>query len=225
MPMKAEATIDGFSRAFAEALERSSLTNAEVADRIGVNFPNQISQWKSGWRPMPAGYAPKAAALLGVRPEAISAAYAKLIEEGSLPAHGDADARLPPGHVTIDRMHGFSRENGPNYVALPAFVVDMKIGKTPIEHVRWVLQPTGAMTPAIPQGSLVLIDSTRSSLDNVVDGGLYAYELYGRPHVRRILIGRDAWSLCGHDASTERVVMRVTDLGDLRIQGTVLGWL
>lgn len=219
-----EANIDQFSAALAAALDRSPLTNTEIADRIGVNYPNVISQWKVGGRPVPARHAPRLAALLGVRPESISAAYARLSEEGCIPTYTDVDA-VPPGHVLIDRLHGFGRENAPSYAVLPMFVVEMKVGKTPIEHVRWVLQPTGAMAPTIAQGALVLIDSTKSSHSDVVDGGVYAYELYGRPYVRRIILGRDSWSLCGHDASSERVVLKASDLEDLHIHGAVLGWL
>lgn len=222
--MKTQTATDRFSSTLADALDRSRLTNAEIAKRIGV-IPNVISQWKTAHKPMPARHAPKVAALLGVRPEAISIAYAQLRDAGCLPALADATSGLPPGHVLIDRLHGFCRENGPNYAVLPAFVVEMKTGKTPIEHVRWVLQPTGAMAPTIPEGSLVLIDSTKTSHNNVVDGGLYAYDLYGRPYVRKIIIARDSWSLCGHDVGIERVVITNTDLDDLRIRGVVLGWL
>jgi len=216
---------DRFSVAFAEALDQSRLTSTQLAERIGVNSLSVISQWKSGNRPVPAVYARQLAAMLGVLPESISSPYAKLIEEGFVSSPSEAISGLPPGHVCIDRLHGFCRENAPNFAVLPEFVVRMKFGNTPIEHVRWVLQPTGAMNPTIPQGTLVLIDSTKNSHNDVVDGGLYAYTLYGRPYVRRIIIGRDSWSLCGHDASTERVVIRVTDLEDLRIEGPVLGWL
>jgi DNA-binding transcriptional regulator YdaS (Cro superfamily) len=219
-----EATVDRYSAALSAALDGSPLTTVEIAERIGVNYPNVISQWKGGGRPVPARHAAKLAALLGVRPESISAAYARLSEEGCLPAYTDVDA-VPPGHVLIDRLHGFGRENAPSYAVLPMFVAEMKVGKTPIEHVRWVLQPTGAMSPTILQGALVLIDSTKSSHSEVVDGGLYAYELYGRPYVRRIVFGRDSWSLCGHDASSERVVLKSGDLDDLHIHGAVLGWL
>lgn len=222
--MRPEAAIDKHVRALAEALDKSRLTNTEIAERLGVNYPNVISQWKSGHKPLPARHAARLAALLGVRPESISAAYEQLLKEGSLPPPADADS-TPPGHVLIDRLHGFSRENGPNFAVLPAFVVAMKVGNTPLERVRWVMQPTSAMAPTIPQGTLVLVDTTKNSHNDVVDGGLYAYELYGRPYIRRILIGRDSWSLCGHDASVERVVIKVTDLEDLRIQGSVLGWL
>lgn len=222
--MKAETVGDKFSSALADALDRSRMTNAELAERIGVNHPNVISQWKLGWRPMPARYAPKMAAMLGVRPEAISPAYAQLRKEGCVPP-SDLDSGLPSGHVALDRLHGFCRENGPNQAVLPAFVVEMKLGNTPMEHVRWIFQPTGAMAPTIPQGSLVLLDSTRNSHDDVVDGELYAYELYGRPYVRRIQIGRNSWALCGHDAGIERVVIKTAELKDLKIMGLVLGWL
>lgn len=216
------ATVDQYSAALATALDESPLTIVEIAGRIGLSYPNVISQWKGGGRPVPARHAPKLAALLGVRPESISAAYARLSEEGCLPADIDA---LPPGHVVIDRLHGFGRENAPSYAVLPLFVVEMKVGKTPTDHVRWVLQPTAAMAPTILQGALVLIDSTKNSHNDVVDGGLYAYELYGRPYVRRIVLGRDSWSLCGHDASSDRVALKNDDLEDLHIHGAVLGWL
>lgn len=216
---------DEFARALDDALAaRPSLTNGLIAEEIGLNTPNVISQWKYGWRPMPARYASKIASVLGIAPETISAAYAKLKEEGCLPGP-DESLSLPSGHARLGRLDGFGREHGPHQAVLPLFVVEMKIGNTPLSSVRWVLQPTGAMAPLIPQGSLVLLDSDVKTHEAVVDGGIYAYTLYGRPYVRRVLIGRDAWSLCGYDAGIERVMIRVEDLDDLCIHGAILGWL
>ena len=200
------------------------LTNKSIAEHIGHPNPTVLSQWKTGARPVPAIYAPKLAAVLGVRPEVISAAYADLLRSGCLPMYGDSEP-LPPGHVAINRMHGFGRENGPHFIVLPRLVVDMKIGDVPFDQVRWVQQPTGAMMPTIPQGAVVLVNIGVCTREAVVDGGLYAYTLYGRPYVRRVLVGRNAWALCGHDESIERVVIKAEDLDDLRVYGAVLGWL
>lgn len=76
MPNKAPArpTPTPESKAIAAAIERSSISRAAIAERMDVS-PGLVSQWASGRRPVAADRAPKLAAILGLDPKNISAAY------------------------------------------------------------------------------------------------------------------------------------------------------
>ncbi len=125
----------------------------------------------------------------------------------------------------IERLEGFSHLEGTSRVALPEFLVRPKIGLTRMESLRWTVQPSLAMEPDIRQNALVLVDMSVSQQAHVVDRGLYAYTLWDRPDIRRIVIRRDAWSLCcgGKDADSTEV--SESDLEHLRVLGAVIGWI
>jgi hypothetical protein len=59
----------------------------------------------------------------------------------------------------------------------------------------------------------------------VVDGGLYAYALWGRTDIRRVSIRRDAWVLVGESEERARTPVPIADLAELRLLGMVIGWL
>jgi len=65
------------------AFSDSGMTKAAVATHMGVS-DGMVSQWVSGYRPVPADKAPKLARLLGVAdPGSISAKYAQVSEADS----------------------------------------------------------------------------------------------------------------------------------------------
>jgi transcriptional regulator with XRE-family HTH domain len=215
--------MDKYTLAFVQAMDATRVRNHEVAKRAGV-ADNYVSQWRTGRRPIPAGRAPAVADMLGVSPERISEPYERLLLAGCIPREGFSAGSVPSGHLPLDRLLGFEHGDGPSFILLPDFLVRQKIGMTPLEHVRWALQPTGALAPAIPLHTVMLIDARIVDQSLVLDGELYAYSLYGRPHIRRIHVQRDHWVLAGQQ-SEDRVLVGPEELPALYLHGQVLAWL
>jgi|GEM_PF-6296421 len=131
---------------------------------------------------------------------------------------------MPAEHVQIEHLAGFDVVNGPRYAVLPEILVRRKIGDTPIEHVRWVINPSPAMAPVIEQGALVFVDTRYNSLESVIDGATYAYRLWKRPDLRKIVF-RDQHhvTLVGHGKGAPLTDVYEDKLPDLEIGGLVLG--
>jgi hypothetical protein len=195
--------------------------------RVGSN---NVSQWRTGRRPIPAERAVAIAALLGVAPESISEGYERLLHAGYTPPHkalslGSRAGAAPVDHVTIERLAEFGHADGPTRILLPDFLARRKIGLSAIEDVRWTLQPSHAMAPEIDRHALVLVDITATQHAQVVDGGTYAYSLWGRPDIRRLLIRRDHWLVLGYGKDAEYTEVQTSELSNLKILGVVLGAL
>lgn len=138
---------------------------------------------------------------------------------------GQHHGALPEGYLNIARIPEFARYDIPESLLLPNFVLRRKIGLTPLEHVRWVLNPTPAMEPLIEQHALVLVDISKAGHAAVLDGVTYAYLLSGRPDVRRILIRSDHWSVAGPGKGADYRDVYESDLGELKVLGAVIGVL
>ncbi len=216
--------MDKYSRALVEAMEAAGVRTTDLAKRSGV-IDNYVSQWRSGRRPVPAERAPMVGDILGVPPERISESYARLLLSGCIPREGFSAGSVPAGHVPLDRLPGFDYGDGPAFILMPEFFIRQKIGLAPIDDVRWTRQPTDAMAPHIPRDMLVLVDTRITSQSRVIDGGLHAFTLFDRPHIRRVLVRRDAWMLCGHDNEKDRIMVPETELPMLEIRGLVIAWL
>jgi hypothetical protein len=217
-----------FSQAFADAMDRTGTRNTVVAAHLGSIGYNNIAQWRTGRRPIPAEHAPKVAALLGVPPESISENYDRLLNSGAvLPgAPAPSSRSSPPAlHVVIPQLEGFGRAEAPDRIWLPESLVKRKLGLTPIDHVRWATQRSWSMAPEIERHALLLVDISVNRRDDVIDGGLYAYSLWGRTDVRRVTVRRDAWGLAGANQDVERITVDKTELPKLQILGAVVGWL
>ena len=181
--------MDRYARAFAEAMDSTGTRNITVAAHARVGS-NNVSQWRTGRRPIPAERAVAIAALMGVAPERISEGYERLLHAGYTPPHktlsiGSRTGASPVDHVTIERLAEFGHAEGATRILLPDFLARRKIGPAAIEEVRWTFQPSHAMEPEIERHALVLVDITVTQHDQVVDGGTYAYSLWGRPDIRR----------------------------------------
>lgn len=138
---------------------------------------------------------------------------------------GHVGIGMPAGYLNVPRIPEFTRYDVPESLLLPDFVLRRKIGLTPLEHVRWVLNPSQAMEPQIDQYAVVLIDVSKAGHDAVVDGVTYAYLLSGRPDVRRILIRNDHWSVAGPGKGAEYRDVYLSDLPELLVLGAVIGVL
>ena len=221
--------MDRYARAFAEAMDSTGTRNITVAAHAMVGS-NNVSQWRTGRRPIPAERAVAIAALMGVAPERISEGYERLLHAGYTPPHktlsiGSRTGASPVDHVTIERLAEFGHAEGATRILLPDFLARRKIGPAAIEEVRWTFQPSHAMEPEIERHALVLVDITVTQHDQVVDGGTYAYSLWGRPDIRRLLIRRDHWLVLGHGKDAEYTEVQASELSNLKIFGAVLGAL
>ncbi len=216
--------MDKYTRAFIEAMDATKTRNSDIAKRAGV-VDNYVSQWRTGRRPIPAGRAPAVAEMLGVPPERISEPYARLLLSGCIPRDGIGSGTVPNDHVAVDRLHSFDYGDGPGFILLPEFLVRQKIGMTPLDEVRWTFQPNDAMTPLIPARTVVLVDVRTLTQDRVIDGGIYAFTLFGRPHIRRIQIRREGWVLCMQETDKDRILVEEPMMQELALRGAVVGWL
>jgi hypothetical protein len=213
-----------YTAAFVQAMEATGTRNtavvAHLANRVS---PADVSNWRVGRRPIPAEHAPAVAALLNIEPTSISAAFERLVVAGFSPASQSAKAIT--GHISLDRLEDFGLIEGSARILLPEFLVRPRIGPTSLASIRWTLQPSLAMEPEIKRNALILLDVTASQQAHVVDGGTYAYTLWGRPDIRRILIRRDAWLLARFGKDSDHTLVPEADLADLRILGAVVGWI
>lgn len=216
--------MDKYARALKDAMESSAVRTSDLARKVGV-IDAYVSQWRSGRRPVPVERASKVAEVLNVPPERISEAYDRLLRSGCIVREGLSAGTIPKGHVALDRLPGFDYGDWPSFLLMPEFFIRQKIGLTPMEDVRWTLQPTDAMAPQIQRDTMVLVDVRVSSQSRVIDGGLHAFTLYDRPHIRRILPRRDNWVLCGYDDERDRILVSEVDLPKLDIRGLVIAWL
>lgn len=218
--------MDKYAQALAQAMDETGTSNTKVAEvaRVGRN---NVAHWRVGRRPIPADHAPAIAALLGVTPERISRAYDQRLRVESahqvMALQGLKPGATPDGHVSLERLEGFGRAEMPTRIWLPEFVVRRELGPTPVQHVRWALQLSRAMEPEIRRNALVLVDTSISRHEDVVEGGVYAYALWGRPDIRRILPRRGGWSLVGQNPEIDHVHVPQSELTDLRIMGSVVG--
>lgn len=215
-----------YSQAFSDAMKRTGLRNTVIAAHVGKVGNNCVAQWRSGRRPIPAEHAPKVAGLLNILPEQISESYDRLVKAGALLPEASPGRNAPPfGHLVLSQLEDFGRDAEQPRIWLPESITKRKLGLTHFCDVRWALQPSLSMAPEIERQAVVLIDITANRREDVVDGGLYAYALWGRPDIRRILVRRDAWTLVGASPDVERVAVTEEELPELRVFGSVIGWL
>jgi hypothetical protein len=217
-----------YTEAFVAAMDRTRIRSRALAAEIGTISDNAIAQWRSGRRPIPAEYAVKLAKMLGVPPQSISESYDHLLQCGvitSAAGGSEAWANPPAGHAVIERLPGFGRAEEQERFWLPELMLRRELGATPIENVRWATLQSRTMEPDIKRHAVVLVDIRATRLEEVVDGGFYAYSLLGRSDIRRIAIRRDAWILIGDNEERIKTIVPVADLPDLQLLGMVVGWL
>lgn len=210
-----------YATALAAAMEAKPIKISELARHIGTS-PSYVSQCKAGKLALTDSYAERVAAVLGVAPEDISEQYARKKKAGAaLERMGLRPQDSEPGHVRLDLLPNF----GPavdelTHVILPQAMVQRKIGFTAIERIRCAFNPTRAMAPEIEHGALLLLDTTARRVGDIVDGMVYAYQLYGHADVRRFLLNRQQLQVAGNGDDTTRLTEE--DLAQLKILGLVV---
>jgi transcriptional regulator with XRE-family HTH domain len=138
---------------------------------------------------------------------------------------GEQSRVVPAGYISVPRVMEFGRFDTPEALLFPDFLLRRKIGVTPVEDVRWLLNPTSAMEPVIEQHAVVLVDVSKSGHEAVLDGLTYAYTLSGRPDVRRILIRTDHWSVASPVKGGDYRDVYDDDMKELKVLGEVIGSL
>jgi len=216
--------MDKYATAFATVMEAKGIKNADLARHIG-SHPSYVSLVKRGKTPLTESFAESAAEMLGVAPETISEQFErKLVAGADLERMGlrAPTAGLPAGHVALELLPGF----GPTIeqltqVVLPQAVVRRKVGFTPIEHIRCAFNPTRAMAPEIEHGALLFLDTTSRNVEDVVDGMVYAYQLYGHADVKRFLLRKQQIHVAGHGDMSDPLRLTDEDRDHLKILGLV----
>ena len=127
-------------------------------------------------------------------------AYLSLVAARGVDVHyvfsGTREGGVVAGHVEIEALPGFAPVDGPEKILLPE-LLQRKIGMASIANVRWALNPSRAMEPEIERNQVVLVDASHAQFSDLIDGNTYAYALWGRPDIRRVLHRRDHWSVVG----------------------------
>lgn len=217
-----------YTDAFVAAMDRTRIRSRALAAHVGTISDNSVAQWRSGRRPIPAEYAVKLAEMLGVPPETISQPYDRLLQSGVITSGvkpPDAWANPPAGHAVIERLPGFGRVDEQERLWLPELMLRRELGATPIENIRWVTQQSRTMEPEIKRHAVILVDINATRHEDVVDGGVYAYSLWGRTDIRRVTIRRDSWVLVGDNEDRARTPVPIAELPELQLLGMVIGWL
>ena len=217
-----------YTEAFVAAMDHSRIRSRTLAAQVGTFSDNSVAQWRSGRRPIPAEYAVKIAKVLGVRPESVSEPYDRLLQCGVITSSAGAPqawANPPAGHAVIERLPGFCRADEQEHIWLPERMLRRELGATPVENVRWVTQQSRTMEPEIKRHGVVLVDISATRLEDVVDGGVYAYSLWERSDIRRVAIRRDSWVFVGDNEERARTPVPIAELSELQLLGMVIGWL
>ena len=220
--------MNAYNANFVAAMQATNTRNvtlvAALKNRVSAS---DVSSWRMGRRPIPAEHAPVIATILGIQPESICEAYERLLLAG-LPAQATSDSQtqgLISGHLTIQRLEGFGHFGGPPRIVIPELIARPRIGMTSFNALRWTLQPSIAMEPEIRQGVMVFIDTSFNRLDQVVDRGIYAYNLWGRPDIRRIQVRKDTWALSCANKDADATIIPEAELEHISLLGAVVGWI
>ncbi|MCT8273371.1 MULTISPECIES: helix-turn-helix domain-containing protein [Xanthomonas translucens group] len=157
-------------------------------------------------------------------------AYLSRVEARGVDVHyvigGARESAPPTGHVALAAIDGFAPFDGPTTIVLPEFLLAQKVGTlASLTHVRWALNPSRAMEPEIQRQQLALVDVSLSTKEDLIDGNTYAYTLWGRPDIRRVLLRRDHISVVGFGKDAESTDVYAEDKGGLEILGCVVGVL
>jgi transcriptional regulator with XRE-family HTH domain len=219
---------DKYAKSLAEAMDSNGIKSVEVAKAARVGS-NNVAHWRAGRRPVPADRAVAIATLLGVPPERISKAYdlkyrTRAVQK--LPALRNTEyGPCPEGHVVIQQLENFGRTDSLGCIWVPEILVRREAGMISLDDLRWTIQLSRTMEPAIKRQAILLLDITVSKHEDVLDGGIYAFTLYGRPDIRRVAIRRDGWMFTGQAPDVDRTVVSLDELPELCIHGAVIGWL
>lgn len=202
-------------------LERGGMNKTTKLHLIAADL-NVSAEWlETGLGPKHPNQAPTrrlsdreigAAALLGVQPGAVSMPAA----EQKRPSTA---AELSE-HIQIGPLEGFGEERT---IFLPVDLVLRKTGGTPITGLRWVMNRSKRMGPDLEEGAYVFVDTAITSLNEVVDGLIYAFLLRGMPYLRRIVVREGRWvTVTGKGTSGYEALSNLSS-DQFQLRGQVIG--
>jgi DNA-binding XRE family transcriptional regulator len=199
----------------------AGLTQESLAARLGFQGTSRLGNYERGAHYPQVDMLEKLAAELGVTVADLflddeTAAAPSRVSRDVMPA-------TLPGHVVLDRLKGFDKAGGQDRIALPEVLLRQRSYRGGYESVRWVINPTSAMSPRIAQGAMVLVDTDHNALDQVLDGETYSIRLWDRPDIRKIYLKTETsiW-LVGEKESDRRIELTTTDFPRLVIGGLVI---
>jgi hypothetical protein len=130
---------------------------------------------------------------------------------------------VPSGHIALARLQGFDATPGPDTLIFPELVVRQRAPLISARDLRWMVNPTDSLSPRLPKGGVLLIDTSVTSHEGVQEGETYAVRMWGRVNVRRIfIIGPNEYRLRGDSETEERRDLTGPDYQHLEIGGRVV---
>jgi len=193
------------------------ISQEKLAERLGFATTSRLGNYESGRSFPPVSELPKIAAALGLSVD-------ELLSDGD--AHPASRWVLPgnlPGHVALECLSAFAAQPSLPEIFLPEFLLRNRLPQADLSTVRWIINPTSQMSPRIPQGALVFVDTTQNTLEQVMDGETYVIRLWGRTDIRRIFIfGNNEFRLTGHNENERRLDLTRDDYRQLEIGGKVI---
>ena len=192
------------------------LTQRELADRMGLRGKSRVSNYEAGDNYPSFEFVDDLSSLLGVD------AFALLTGDQIFGAAEDGTRHMP-GHVSFSRLLSFSKAEEPRAAILPEAVISRRMPNADLASVRWVTNPTEAMSPRYAEGAMTFIDVRVNSLETIVNGQAHALHIFGRPDVRRVFdLGRNEYLLTGDDERSFRHELTRQDYKKLEIFGRVI---
>jgi len=138
-------------------------------------------------------------------------------------ANDEWGADVPQGHVALAKLQGYDASPGPERLIFPEVVLRQRLPHGDLGTLRWMANPTDALSPRLPQGRLLLVDTAVTDHESVVDGETYVVRMWGRVNVRRIfIIGPNEYRLRGDSELEERRDLTGPDYQHLEIGGRVI---
>lgn len=144
-------------------------------------------------------------------------------QRGASPAIAHDPGSVPAGHLALPRLAGFDASGGPDLLVFPEASIRRRAVNADMANLRWMVNPTEALAPRLPQGALLLVDTSVNRHDDVVDGETYVVRTWGRVNVRRVfIIGSNEYRLRGDQEREERRDLTGPDYMHFEVGGRVL---
>jgi len=193
------------------------LSQKEFAERLNLKGRGRVGNYESGDNYPPFDLVEDIGELFGVD------AFALLTrKDGPDIAQEDGNRRLP-GHLSIAVLRGFNKVPGPPAAIFPEDVLRRRMPGADLDTLRWVINPSDAMSPRFAEGATTFVDPRANSLDKIVNGQVYAIHAFGSADIRRIFIlGHNEYRLTGDKETERRHDLTGPDFKKLEIFGRVI---
>lgn len=193
------------------------LSQQELADRLNLKGRGRIGNYETGENYPPFELVEDMCELYGVD------VFAVLTAKSGPEIVGEDRTRRLPGHLSFAILRGFNKQAGGQAAIFPEDVLRRRMPGADLDALRWVVNPTDAMSPRYLEGATAFVDPRVNSLDRIVDGQAYALHVFGRADIRRIFIlGPNEFRLTGDNPNERRLDLTGPDYKKLEIYGRVI---